>query len=186
MNLSFSLHLILWWNIILILSNVQHLRIEGTIYSLLNRQIVVLLVARKLPKEFLLNLVEKEIQGILIDIENSDVGRRRAYNLVRHYMKKVPNSHSDQSGDINDHEDHNPNSSSSSSSSSSSGISSSSITDLTSLTSPQLCVHKVFDVAEQLQTFLLSGQRLTEPRYWFLKFSYWYHGVSSTGLFLAS
>lgn len=125
----------------------------------------MLLVARKLPKEFLLNLVEKEIQGILIDIENSDVGRRRAYNLVRHYMKKVPNSHSDQSGDINDHEDHNPNSSSSSSSSSSSGISSSSITDLTSLTSPQLCVHKVFDVAEQLQTFLLSGQRLTEPRY---------------------
>ena len=58
----------------------------------MNRQIVILLVYRGLPKEYLMGLVEEEIKGVLIDIRNYDVGRRRAYKLVRQNMRRV---HSD-------------------------------------------------------------------------------------------
>lgn len=46
---------------------------------------VVLLVARGLPRDYLLNLVDEEIKGTLINIQDSDAGRKRAYRLVRHY-----------------------------------------------------------------------------------------------------
>jgi hypothetical protein len=44
---------------------------------------VVLLEARGLPKDFILNLVEEEIKGTLIDVQDSDMGRKRAYKSVR-------------------------------------------------------------------------------------------------------
>lgn len=59
--------------------------LAGPITTPLNRQMVVLLVARGLPKDYLLNLVDEEIKGTLIDIQDSNIGRKRAYRLVRHY-----------------------------------------------------------------------------------------------------
>ena len=50
---------------------------------MLNKQIVILLEARGLPKDFILNLVEEEIKGTLVDVQDSDMGRKRAYKLVR-------------------------------------------------------------------------------------------------------
>ena len=44
---------------------------------------VVLLAARGLPREFILNLIEEEIKGTLIDLQDNDMGRKRAYKLVR-------------------------------------------------------------------------------------------------------
>lgn len=40
-------------------------------------------MARGLPKEFLLSLVEEEIKGTIINIADDNNGRKRAYKLVR-------------------------------------------------------------------------------------------------------
>ena len=55
----------------------------GSIYTVLNKQIVIILVARGLPKEFLLSLIEEEIKGTIIDTKDDNSGRKRAYKLVR-------------------------------------------------------------------------------------------------------
>ena len=59
------------------------LSLLGSIYTVLNKQIVIILVARGLPKEFLLSLIEEEIKGTIIDIKDDNSGRKRAYKLVR-------------------------------------------------------------------------------------------------------
>lgn len=58
--------------------------LAGPTTTFLNKQMVVLLVARGLPRDYLLNLVDEEIKGTLIgNIQDSDMGRKRAYKLVR-------------------------------------------------------------------------------------------------------
>jgi hypothetical protein len=55
----------------------------GPTSTVLNKQMVILLEARGLPRDFILNLVEEEIKGTLIDVQDNDMGRKRAYKLVR-------------------------------------------------------------------------------------------------------
>lgn len=131
---------------------------------------------RGLPKEFLLDLVEEEIKGLLIDIKNYAVGRKRAYKLVRQNMKR--SNHSDRlNGEINlnenedcfdDFDD---------------GFNildlttapveirrikteSSSLSNLnptgTNRSTPNM--NRACCIAEELQTFLYTGQKLDEPR----------------------
>ena len=65
--------------------------LAGPTTTFLNKQMVVLLVARGLPRDYLLNLVDEEIKGTLINnIQDSDIGRKRAYKLVRQNTPIAP------------------------------------------------------------------------------------------------
>lgn len=145
-----------------------------TIYSVLNRQIVILLVYRGLPKEFLIGLVEEEIKGMLIDIKNYDIGRRRAYKLVRQNMRRVYSDRLIGESLLNHNEDNLDDEDRYSfldlttapveiRRKTEAVSASSSISVLPIISGPG--TNRACCIAEELQTFLHTGQKLDEPRY---------------------
>ena len=121
-----------------------------------------------------MGLVEEEIKGVLIDIRNYDVGRRRAYKLVRQNMRRVHSdrligeshlSHSDDSFDDEDRYSYldlttAPVEIRRRTEAASASSSNSIVPIISGPGANSACC-----IAEELQTFLHTGQKLDEPRY---------------------